>query len=75
MSASARDVVPVVMKLVSPARLIDVGCGEAWIARALRQATVDFEYVGVDFNDPMVEALRKRKRPYDIIAISRSGTR
>lgn len=40
-----------------PARVLDVGCGEGWLARALHERGV--EVVGVDASLPLVEAARE----------------
>lgn len=40
--------------------LIDVGCGEGWIYRAIKEAKIDVKYYGIDFNEPFITELSKR---------------
>lgn len=42
----------------SPRRVLDVGCGEGWLARALAERGV--EVLGVDASAPLVDAARAR---------------
>jgi 2-polyprenyl-3-methyl-5-hydroxy-6-metoxy-1,4-benzoquinol methylase len=41
-----------------PARVLDVGCGEGWLCRALAEHDVDA--LGVDASAPLIEAARER---------------
>ncbi len=40
--------------------LVDVGCGEGWIYRAIKEANIDVKYYGIDFNKPFITELNKR---------------
>jgi len=40
--------------------LVDVGCGEGWIYRAIKEANIDVKYYGIDFNEPFITELNKR---------------
>jgi len=40
--------------------LIDVGCGEGWIYRAIKEANIDLKYYGIDFNEHFIDELNKR---------------
>ena len=42
-----------------PTRLLDLGCGEGWLARALVQEHRGFEYVGVDVSAALLRAARE----------------
>lgn len=39
--------------------IVDVGCGEGWLYRAIREADLDIEYFGLDFNKKFISKLRK----------------
>jgi len=40
--------------------LIDEGCGEGWVYRAIRDAKLDVNYYGVDFNEKFISELSNR---------------
>jgi SAM-dependent methyltransferase len=40
--------------------VMDVGCGEAWVLRTLRKLTKTCGYVGLDFNEEIIVALKTR---------------
>lgn len=40
--------------------LVDVGCGEGWIYRAIKEANIAVKYYGIDFNEPFITELNKR---------------
>lgn len=40
--------------------LVDVGCGEGWIYRAIKEANIDVMYYGIDFNELFITELKKR---------------
>lgn len=37
--------------------LLDVGCGEGWLLRLIREKGFDVNYIGVDFNEDFIAAL------------------
>jgi SAM-dependent methyltransferase len=43
-----------------PIKLVDMGCGDGWIIKLIRDYGLDVEYVGIDFNEKFIEANRKR---------------
>src|SRR2546422_2445905 len=53
--ASAREVVPLIMKLLAPRHVVDVGCGSGAWAAAYKQAGA--AGLGVDGQDVRVEQL------------------
>jgi SAM-dependent methyltransferase len=61
---------------VEPRRLLDVGCGEGWLARAV--AGDDIEVVGIDISAPLIDAAnaagggRFLVVPYDQLASRRA---
>ena len=43
------------------ATIADIGCGDAWILQdVLQQQPTDFNYLGLDFNDVMIDKLNER---------------
>jgi SAM-dependent methyltransferase len=40
--------------------VIDEGCGEGWVYRALTEAKLDVNYYGIDFNEKFISELNKR---------------
>lgn len=38
--------------------LFDIGCGEAWLLRKLKQHNIDCEYYGTDFNELFISELK-----------------
>jgi ubiquinone/menaquinone biosynthesis C-methylase UbiE len=43
------------------ATIADIGCGDAWILQdVLQKQSTDFKYIGIDFNDVMVNKLKER---------------
>jgi len=39
--------------------VVDIGCGDAWVLRLLKEQRIDYKYVGLDFNESMLEHLRR----------------
>ena len=37
--------------------IVDVGCGEGWIYRAIKDANIEVKYYGIDFNEPFISKL------------------
>lgn len=40
--------------------IIDEGCGEGWVYRALKDAKLDVNYYGIDFNERFISELKNR---------------
>jgi len=40
--------------------VVDVGCGEGWVLRSLRSRSQSCTYIGLDFNDAIISALKDR---------------
>lgn len=53
--SSASVIVPLLLELISPKRVVDVGCGEGWFAKAFEDAGC--EVVGLDgeYAEPVIE--------------------
>lgn len=43
-------------------QLADVGCGEGWLYRAIREADLPVNYAGLDFNERFIKELKKQYR-------------
>lgn len=60
------------VRAVEPMRLLDVGCGEGWLCRALAADGVDC--VGIDVSAPLVEAARAAgPGRYEVLAYDALG--
>lgn len=42
-------------------RLLDVGCGEGWLLRLIREKGFNVDYVGMDFNERFISALARQE--------------
>lgn len=40
--------------------VLDLGCGEGWVYRLLKENKIDVDYTGIDFNKMFIEANQKR---------------
>jgi 2-polyprenyl-3-methyl-5-hydroxy-6-metoxy-1,4-benzoquinol methylase len=45
-----------------PARVVDIGCGEGWSTIAMAQAYPKASFVGIDLDQPSIEAARRHAR-------------
>ncbi len=45
-----------------PARVVDIGCGEGWSTIAMAQAYPRATFVGIDLDEPSIEAARRHAR-------------
>lgn len=43
-----------------PFCVIDMGCGDAWLLRLLRDCRIDADYIGLDFNSKLIHALARK---------------
>lgn len=53
--------------ILGPTSILDVGCGEGWIAREFSSAR-DIEYLGIDYNNGFVTHLNKKYHSLNNIA-------
>ena len=63
--ASAREVVPLIMKLLAPRNVVDVGCGSGAWAAAYKQAGA--AVLGIDGPDVRIEQLLIQPREFDLV--------
>ena len=61
--ASAREVVPLIMKLLAPRNVVDVGCGSGAWAAAYKQAGA--AVLGIDGPDVRIEQLLIQPREFE----------
>lgn len=40
--------------------IVDEGCGEGWVYRAIKEENLDLRYYGIDFNEQFISELNKR---------------
>lgn len=45
--------------------LVDIGCGEGWILRLLKEKGIDINYIGVDFNSKFIDTLKEKYKGID----------
>lgn len=45
-----------------PARVADIGCGEGWSTVALARAYPEARFIGIDLDEPSIDAARERAR-------------
>lgn len=48
--------------------VIDEGCGEGWVYRALTEAKLDVNYYGIDFNEKFISELNKRYKEHENVS-------
>lgn len=40
--------------------IVDIGCGEGWLYRAIKEASLNVHYIGLDFNEKFITALNEK---------------
>lgn len=74
---AVRDRVLRLMSSVGGGLVLDMGCGDGWLLRRVREKSTSMSYVGLDFNDLFISALRHKHRSdqsasFDIVDFERA---